>query len=370
MNWRKTFQVIGIIAALLSLFPLIAADYWWIRIFDFPHIILTSFTVLAIFLYFFTFKPKWVNDYLYITVLLACFAFQFSKFIHYTIFFPVEMEESSDNVSEDQELVLYTANVLQENKRGTNLFIEIREREPDLIVFTETDQRWLEDIREQVGDRYPYKVEQPQDNTYGMIVYSKLPLYDQSVEFLVDNEIPSIHTKVELRTGDLMQLYAVHPTPPMPQHNPMSTDRDTELMTVALLSQKSELPVIILGDFNDVAWSDSTQLTKTISGLLDLRIGRGFYNTYHAQYPLMRWPLDHLLAGPEFRHQASGVGVDFESDHFPKYAYFTYEPDRAGEQMPDPPTQEDYNQMRDQMSENGLESFGEMPASFKKWMEK
>ncbi|WP_438969158.1 hypothetical protein [Nonlabens sp.] len=71
---RKTFQVLGLIAALLSLTPLIVADYWWIKVSDFPHLQLSGFTLLAIILYFFTFNPKWVNDYAYITILMGCFS--------------------------------------------------------------------------------------------------------------------------------------------------------------------------------------------------------------------------------------------------------------------------------------------------------
>ncbi|MGJ8684435.1 MAG: endonuclease/exonuclease/phosphatase family protein [Nonlabens sp.] len=361
MNWRIIFQVLGFIAALLSLLPLIAADYWWIRIFDFPHIQLTAFTLLAILLYFFTFKPKWVNDYAYISILLGCFVFQFLKFIDYTPLYPVELKDSSTNVSSENVVSIYTANVLQKNKEGEKLFVEIKEKQPDLIVFTETNQRWSEQIKSAIGDAYPYKIEQPQDNTYGMLVYSKLALSDSAIKFQVDPEIPSIHTKVSMKNGELFQLYAIHPTPPMPQHNPTSTDRDRELILTAMASNKSEIPVIVLGDFNDVAWSDSTQLTKTIGKLLDLRIGRGFYNTYHAQYPLFRWPLDHILLSPEFRLKDAGTGVDFESDHFPSWAVLTFEPELSKDQSPIEPTKEDWKQAKKQMKKSGMESLIDIP---------
>ncbi|EAS18961.1 endonuclease/exonuclease/phosphatase family protein [Flavobacteria bacterium BBFL7] len=354
--WRKIFQVIGLIAALLSLLPLIAADYWWIRIFDFPHLQLTAFTLLAILLYFFTFRPKWVNDYAYISILIGCFIFQFVKFIDYTPFVSVEVLDSSQQISDASTIHIYTANVLQKNKKGQELYNEIREQQPDLIVFTETNERWSNEIKNKIGKEYPYKIEQPQDNTYGMLVYSKLRLSDSEIKFKVDPNIPSIESKVMMENGKQFQLYAIHPTPPMPQHNPMSTDRDQELILTAMSSYDSNIPVIILGDFNDVAWSDSTQLTKTIGKLLDLRIGRGFFNTYHAQYPLMRWPLDHILISPEFRLKDAGTGVDFESDHFPSWAVLTFEPDLASEQRPAEPSKEDWELVKKQMKKSGIES--------------
>ncbi|MEO9501241.1 endonuclease/exonuclease/phosphatase family protein [Nonlabens ulvanivorans] len=363
--WRKIFQVLGLIAALLSLLPLIAVDYWWIRIFDFPHLQLTAFTLLAILLYFFTFKPKWVNDYAYISILIGCFIFQFVKFIDYTPFVKVEVKDSSEHVNEDSIIEIYTANVLQKNDSGDNLYQEIKEQKPDLIVFTETDQRWSEEIKQQIGEAYPFKIEQPQDNTYGMLVYSKLELTDTKIRFKVDPDIPSIEAKVIMRNGKPFQLYAIHPTPPMPQHNPMSTDRDKELILTAMASHNSEIPVIVLGDFNDVAWSDSTQLTKTIGKLLDLRIGRGFYNTYHAQYPLMRWPLDHILTSPEFRLKDAGTGTNFESDHFPSWAVLTFEPELAEDQAPKEPSKEDWQDVKKQMKKSGIENLIELPDAIK-----
>lgn len=363
MNWRRIFQILGLIAALLTLLPLIAVDYWWIRVFDFPHLQLMAFTLLAIVLYLFTFSPRWINDYVYIIILLGCFAFQFSKVIRFTPFVDVELLDSSATVRKENQLLIYTANVLQENKEGDKLFEEIIERQPDLILFTETNDRWSDDINKKIGAQYAFKLEEPRNNTYGMILFSKFPLEDAQVKYLVDEEIPSIHAKVRMANGNLFQLYAIHPTPPMPQHNDRSTDRDTELMKVAIMSYNSQLPVILLGDFNDVAWSAGTELTKKVGKLLDLRIGRGFHNTYHAQYPLIKWPLDHILVSPEFRLTNSGTGVDFESDHYPTYAYLTYEPDIAKEQKPDEPSKEDWQQARSQMSKEGLESFTKLPAA-------
>ena len=47
------------------------------------------------------------------------------------------------------------------------------------------------------------------------------------------------------------------------------------------------------------------------------RIGRGFYPTFNANYPLLRWPLDHLFVSPHFQvsevHRLPEIG----SDHFP-----------------------------------------------------
>jgi endonuclease/exonuclease/phosphatase (EEP) superfamily protein YafD len=182
-------------------------------------------------------------------------------------------------------------------------------------------------------------------------MYSRLPLSDTRINYKVDKKIPSITTKVRLPSGDLIQVYTIHPTPPMPQHNPMSSDRDTEMMLTALEAMDAKLPVIVIGDFNDVAWSQTSILFQRVSGLLDPRKGRGLYNTFNAKNILMRWPLDHVFVSPEFRVINIERTKSIASDHFPVYAKFSLEPEGAVAQLPTKPTEEDLKNAKEQMSE-------------------
>jgi hypothetical protein len=92
-----------------------------------------------------------------------------------------------------------------------------------------------------------------------------------------------------------------------------------------------------MGDFNDVAWSETTSLFQEASGLLDLRKGRGFYSTFNAKNWLMRWPLDHIFTSPDFRVSDVQLGEHFDSDHYPFYTKLSYEPLLADEQrLPEP----------------------------------
>jgi endonuclease/exonuclease/phosphatase (EEP) superfamily protein YafD len=155
---------------------------------------------------------------------------------------------------------------------------------------------------------------------------------------------------VLLRSGDTVQLYTIHPTPPMPQHNPSSSDRDAEMMKIAKLSGESKTPVIVLGDFNDVAWSQTTGLFQNVGQLLDIRKGRGFYNTYNAQNPVLRWPLDHVFVSAEFRAISIELGADFGSDHYPTFAVLHFEPENAQAQRPPEPTPEQLENANEQAS--------------------
>ncbi|HEY5837743.1 MAG TPA: hypothetical protein VIT19_01830, partial [Pyrinomonadaceae bacterium] len=73
-------------------------------------------------------------------------------------------------------------------------------------------------------------------------------------------------------------------------------------------------------------------LFQDISGLLDPRIGRGFYHTFHAKYPFLRFPLDHFFHSNHFRLVEFSRLAYFGSDHFPVYIKLSYEPSAESQQ--------------------------------------
>ena len=114
------------------------------------------------------------------------------------------------------------------------------------------------------------------------------------------------------------------------------------------------MPVIVVGDFNDVPWSRTTSLFRKISRLLDPRVGRGFYNTFNAKNILMRWPLDYVFISEEFRVKTFGLTESINSDHFPLYAEFTFEPEQSEIQLPEEPDDDEIRGAEDQLKEENL----------------
>jgi endonuclease/exonuclease/phosphatase (EEP) superfamily protein YafD len=221
------------------------------------------------------------------------------------------------------------------------LFAELQ---PDVILLTEPDRWWSEQMSF-LKSSYPHIVECPLENTYGMILYSRLPLLHPEIRYLVKDEIPSIKTRLRLRDGRLIWLYAVHPEPPssLKPDNTLrgSGPRDVELLLLAEELEKLDAPTVVVGDFNDVAWSHTTRLFKRLSRLLDPRRGRGMFNTFHARYVPFRYPLDHLF------HSEHMTLIHFRrlpytgSDHFPIYAALKLSPAAVAIQEQDQPSRSD-----------------------------
>src|SRR5690606_12470196 len=119
-------------------------------------------------------------------------------------------------------------------------------------------------------EQYPHVVRQVQDNYYGMMLFSRLPLGEPTIKFLVQEDIPSVETGVELPSGDLIRLYGLHPRRPEPRRDQDSTPRDADLVLVGRqVGESKDRPTIVAGDLNDVAWSLTTRVFLRLRGLLD-----------------------------------------------------------------------------------------------------
>lgn len=165
-----------------------------------------------------------------------------------------------------------------------------------------------------------------------MVIRSKLKLHDIEVKYLIRENIPSVHCNLELRNGELVRVYAVHPKPPFPDEDTSSTERDAELLLVGRLAKDDQRPTIVVGDLNDVAWSHTTRLFQRISGLLDPRRGRGFFSTFNAKHWWMRWPLDHVFMSVDFQLRSLRRLESIGSDHFPIFISLAHLPRKKGSQ--------------------------------------
>jgi len=331
MYYFKTFlEVAGVLIVMMSLIPLIRSDYWTFRVFEYPRLqkLVLSVAIGGIYLSLF-----FATDLQ--TVLLSAIFILNTLYLGYLVyaFTPVagKVILGARTHLPENRISILSSNVFQDNRNTAGCLTLIRKYDPDVVLLLETDRFWHENTLA-LREHYPHEVPVPLENTYGMLLYSKLALSEVQVRYLVDEEIPSIKVLVTLPSGQQVQLFCVHPTPPVPGENLRSTERDKELLLVAKEVKASRLPCIVVGDLNDVAWSYTTDLFTKISGLLDPRIGRGFYNTFHAKMPFLRFPLDHVFCSTDFKLVKMARLENFSSDHFPILLALQYEPAASIEQ--------------------------------------
>ncbi|WP_416189761.1 endonuclease/exonuclease/phosphatase family protein [Neisseria sp. CCUG17229] len=312
---------VPVVATLLSL---LKSDHWVMRIFDFPRLQIAALSVLCMLLnYWLEQSSNAIFDFMEV-VNFVCAVWQFWQISAYTRLRKKQVMgyQGEDN---NRTVSILASNVLTTNRQADKLLLLVRQYRPDVVLTLESDQWWENALAELETD-HPYTVKVPLDNLYGMHLYSRLPLHDAQVKYRVRDDIPSITAKVELPSGELIRIYCLHPMPPSPTESETSTERDGELLLVGKEIAASDESCMVFGDLNDVAWSDTSRLFQRISGLLDPRIGRGLYNTFHADWKLLRWPLDHIFHSNDFLVADLKVLPHIGSDHFPIYGKFQYHP--------------------------------------------
>lgn len=348
---KKLLYIFSALLILFTLLSLLPAGWWWIRIFDFPRIQIIILIIPALAAYtHFIIKKKLKNKYEFVlpALLLLSAIYQVFMLFPYTVFGKVTVQESIIN-DDKRKLTLMIANVYMENHESERFLEIVNSANPDIIILTEPDKWWEEKLT-QLDTAYPYNKKYPLENTYGMILYSKLPLVNPEVKFILKNDIPSIYSRLVLRSGDTVNLYCVHPEPPRP--NVDVDDRDVELLLTGAQAKASAGPDIVAGDLNDVAWSHTNYLFQRISGLLDPRKGRGFYNTFNANYFFLRWSLDHVFFSEEFMLKRMERLPGFGSDHFPLFIELTYEPENKHLNIKPEPAPSDKREAEEKKNEN------------------
>lgn len=324
------FTLAELAAITTTLLPLVRSGAWWIRIFDFPRvqIAVIGVTLLAADL---VLRPDAGPGARVVqAALVLCILYQLYKIRPYTLL-AREQVDAAKKPRGGSTLGLLLANVKIDNRNSTRLREIIADADPDVILIVEADDWWQKEL-DGLAEAYPFAVRQAQDNSYGMLLYSRFDFGQSEVRFLVEDDVPSIRAAVTLPAGTVVELHCLHPKPPVPQESDESSQRDAELMVVGKEVRGKGMPVIVFGDLNDVAWSRTTLLFQKISGLLDPRIGRGLYNSFHARYFFLRFPLDHFFHSTHLRLIELKRLAYFGSDHFPMYIRLSYEPQAAHQQ--------------------------------------
>lgn len=327
--------VVWVLTGLLLLVtaaPLIRVAHGAVRALAFPRLqVLAGLVALAVIVPFVLEE----SGLLWALLLLAgAAALQAANVARFTPLWSRQSVRAEPALAADPEarVSILACNVKMSNRDYARLIGLVREEEPDLFFAVETDDGWVEALSV-LRPLFAHHVERPQDNAYGLVVYSRLPMDRIQVRDLVVEGVPSVRARVRTRGREPFRLTVVHPEPPVPYMD--SEGRDAELALVGMEARDDPLPAVVAGDLNDVAWSYTTRRFQRLSGLLDPRVGRGFYNTFDARFPLIRWPLDHLFHDPRFRLVGMRRLPPIGSDHFPMRFDLALTPGPASHEEPE-----------------------------------
>lgn len=160
---------------------------------------------------------------------------------------------------------------------------------------------------------YPFKVERPRSDNFGIAVFSRLPITDAEVLVLDAAGVPSIRAELSI-AGRPLRLLATHPLPPVSADHRASRDRQLAALAHALPLAGA---VVLAGDLNSTPWSPQVRRLRQESGLLDSARGFGVQPTWPSLFPPLWIPIDHVLHSAELVVTQRATGPACGSDHFP-----------------------------------------------------
>lgn len=301
--------------------------FWYYKILDFPRLQYLLLGILFLLLFVLSTKKWKVPSYLLLLGLVAVII------IHGMVIYPYLLGEKAvpdygtGIIKTDDAFGVLLANVLVDNRQSEALLTIIEQQDPDILLAMEVDDWWAKELQV-LKEIYPYHLEYPLDNAYGLSLYAKLPLENEEIKFLKHDDVPSFHVIMTLPSGKSFSFHGIHPVAPVPSKKYPDNvgEEEVALLKIGKLVAENALPSIVAGDFNDVSWSNTSRMFGQQGNLKNVRIGRGLYNTFDATSFLFRWPLDHYFVTEEFKLVELARLPEFGSDHYPIYARFVLEP--------------------------------------------
>ncbi|WGF92971.1 endonuclease/exonuclease/phosphatase family protein [Aequorivita marisscotiae] len=295
-------------------FPATGNPHWFFRTADFVRL-QSLFIQLVLLGLFFYFEENYsAFSYALAIALIASVLYQLYKVFPYSFLFP----RRRSHAASDGHVSILAGNVLQTNTSYPQFLAEVKRFKPDLVLVMESNKDWENGLSE-LENNYPFTVKVPLENFYGMHLYSKKELKNVEVKYQIEGDKPSIFFDYYTDKYSPIFFCCLHPAPPSPTENETSKERDAELMITGKRIRKLDKPTVVCGDMNDVVWSRTTRLFKKMTGMIDPRVGRGFFSTYHANYFFLRFPLDHLFHTRDLYVGKMIRSKNFGSDHFAMY---------------------------------------------------
>lgn len=353
------YLILTVLLLILTILPKIQHSHWIFRVPEFGKIQITYFILFTMLLGFIV-ADKSQYFWYYQGLLFVMLVHHSVILVKYTRLYPIK--KYTQKYQSSEKLHFISANVYQFNKEYNRFIQLIEKHRPEMFLTMESNGDWEKALRPLEKD-YPYQHKVTLENTYGMHFYSKIEIENSQTHYFVADDIPSIEAHLKTKDGFSFVFFGVHPPPPSPTEEETSKERDGDLLSTAKRVIEIKKPVIVVGDFNNVAWSKSSILFRKTSHLIDPRIGRSFVSTFHAKYRLLRFPIDLMFHSEEIFIEDLKTLENFGSDHLPVYCEFfiDHKQDEKQEERIDHATNDEKAEA-EEMIEEGKRENGERDA--------
>ena len=203
-------------------------------------------------------------------------------------------------------------NVMMDTYYKDKPFAYLNGVQDDVVFLAEVNDVWLDGIAK-LRSNYPYRVEVPRGDYYGVALYSRFPIVASEI-ITEPASLPTISATVRI-DGREVNIVGTHPLAPITKWGTRTRDAQLRLLSHRLAG--ASMPTLLLGDFNTSPWSAVFADVTTAAGLRDSALGRGVQFTWPTNVLWLRTSIDHILVSREFAVTQTAVGPAVGSDHYP-----------------------------------------------------
>ncbi|MEE9368410.1 MAG: endonuclease/exonuclease/phosphatase family protein [Pontiella sp.] len=298
-------DLIGIGLAVATLFGFLSRLFWFFDLFSHFRVQYMQIGLVLIGI------ALWqrLNKRAIALILLAC--------LNYAFVLPLYFGKPAPTGGKPIRAMLM--NILAQNGNTDLVLNAIRQADPDILLLEEVTPKWAEELAV-LDSEYPYRIAEPQDGCFGIMLLSKHSLKNGKVVEIGEACVPSITADIYLPTGKV-SIIGTHPLPP--GNAEYSKQRNLQLMELPDMVNEQKYPVLLIGDLNVTPFSYWFTRVVSESGLNDSMKGFGFQPSWPSGNRFLRIPLDHVLHSPGITIHNRMIGNDVGSDHLPVIVDFS-----------------------------------------------
>jgi endonuclease/exonuclease/phosphatase (EEP) superfamily protein YafD len=229
-----------------------------------------------------------------------------------------------------QSLRLMSFNLLAANRDEAAIRSAIGREDLDVLLFVEYTP-FMENIRRDLTERFPYQVIESRLHGFGIALFSRFPILNQEVQYLTVGPLekpseppyfvkddPYIDVTLDVN-GNEMRVIGVHLFNPTEYARFSERTRQFQKL-IGVANQHRDKPLVVMGDFNCTPWSSFFMELQKKASLRDSRQGFGYQGTWPVSGDFLSIPIDHILVSDGIEVVQRTVLPAAGSDHYPIYS--------------------------------------------------
>jgi endonuclease/exonuclease/phosphatase (EEP) superfamily protein YafD len=299
--FSRISQCLMLPVLIFTLIAFMGRWHWTIELFT--HFRLQYFAFAIIVLLLLMLARKWKSAAICLVLVV----------VNGTMVLPIYLP-ASQPVESSRSLRILFANLYVHNNDIDSVKQMVKETDPDIILFAETQRTWIRELQELRTD-YPYAIFEENQGAFGVSALSRFELERFEVQWVGQEfAVPVIVVETSV-DGLPLTLYGAHVESPGTRKALFW--RTQQLQELARLVASNSRETAVIGDLNLTPWSPYFGDFLQASGLRDSRQGFGIQTSWPSDQWLLRIPIDHCLVSEGVVIKRREILPSVGSDHYP-----------------------------------------------------